>query len=84
MTEPITAFFASVNQASQAFKDLREAGFTGLTSNIDEFNESIHPDNSGGTLSDLDFKFNVSFNEPTTQEQFDQAVSIVEKHAGKI
>lgn len=84
MAEPMIAYFASLNQASQAFKDLQEASFSGLTSNIDDFNDSIHPDNSGGTLSDLDFKYSVSFNEPTTQEQFNKAVSIVEQHAGKI
>ena len=84
MTEPMTAYFASPNHAGQALKDLKESGFTVLGSNLDEFNESIHPDNSGGTLSDTEFRFTVSFAEPTTQEEFDKAVEIVERHTGKI
>lgn len=84
MTEPMTAYFASANHASQAYKDLKEAGFKCLSSNIDENNDSIHPDNSGGTLSDLEFNFTINFAEPTTQEQFDKAVTIVENHSGKI
>lgn len=82
--EPMKAYFSSVNHAGQALHDLKESGFTVLGSNINNFNESIHPDNSGGTLSDMEFRFTVSFNEPTTQEQFDKAVEIVERHAGKI
>lgn len=84
MTEPMIAYFASVNHAGQALKDLQSSGFTILDSNLDEINESIHPDNSGGTLSDLEFRFTVSFMEPTSQEQFDRAVEIVERHAGKV
>lgn len=84
MSEAMQAYFSSPNHAGQALKDLQEAGFVILDSNIDNFTESIHPDNSGGTLSDLEFRFIVSFSEPTSQEEFDRAVEIVEKHAGKI
>lgn len=84
MSEAMQAYFSSPNQAGQALKDLQAAGFAVFDSNIDNFTESIHPDNSGGTLSDLDFRFIVSFSEPTSQEEFDKAVEIVERHAGKM
>lgn len=79
-----TAYFASVNRAGQALKDLQESCFKGLSSNIKNFTESIHPDNSGGTLSDLEFNYFINFVQPTNPEKLNQAFSIIANHGGKI
>lgn len=84
-------YFPSLNRAEQAIKDLKEAGFE--IPYIDPFvanhptgflMESIHPDLSGGTLSDLIYNYVVLLVEPDNLDNMSKAKSIVEKHGGKI
>ncbi|ABO49948.1 hypothetical protein Dred_1418 [Desulforamulus reducens MI-1] len=87
----LMSYYASVNTAEQATRELQEAGFmlpyiNDFTANYptDIFNQSIHPDLSGGTLSDLEYNYSVPFALPKTQDQLEQAVKIIEKHGGML
>lgn len=84
------AYFASVNAAEQATQELREAGYDipyidAFAANYptDVFNQSIHPDLSGGTLSDLEYNYALPFVLPASEDKLDQALAIIDKHGGK-
>ncbi|GAB6157204.1 hypothetical protein JCM39194_04040 [Desulfotomaculum varum] len=84
------SYFASVNAAARAAQDLTEAGFqlpyiNSLAANYptDVFTQSIHPDLSGGTLSDLEYNYAVPFIQPPA-DKLQQAFAIVRQHGGKI
>lgn len=84
------AYFASVNAAEQATQELKGAGYDipyidSFAANYptDVFTQSIHPDLSGGTLSDLEYNYAVPFVQPTAEDQLNQALAIIYKHGGK-
>lgn len=87
----LMSYFASINNAEQATQELQQAGFelpyiNELNANFPTtlLDQSIHPDLSGGTLSDLEYNYSVPFVLPKNQEQLEQAVKIIEKHGGML